>query len=196
MTCLSRKSLLAQYFGQLFYPRSTHNIIMCVTRGRCGVLAACDGMMESVTWLLTDYSPAHVTSWPANQRPDVGPIDQSEAGKMLTDSPPQIDCHDMGSCHNGHNVPDICWTLTVGFYEDDLKVDPWWMLDFGKTNTGIDKLSQIGTLSRFIKSRLYLSNEVRGRQIVLHVKMSASSFKIYWWTRLKVMRVTWETAKM
>ena len=128
MTYLSKKSLLAQYSKQLFYPRSTHNIIMCVTRGRCGVLAACDGMMESVTWLLTDYSPAHETYWPirgqmwallTNQRP----------GKMLTDSPPQIDCHDMGSGHNGHNVPDICWTLTVGFYEDDLKVDPWWMLD-------------------------------------------------------------------
>ena len=83
MTYLSRKSLLAQYSKQLFYPRSTHNIIMCVTRGRCGVLAACDGMMESVTWLLTDYSPAHVTSWPANQRPDVGPIDQSEAGQNV-----------------------------------------------------------------------------------------------------------------
>ena len=145
-------------------------------------------------WLITPP-----LMWPAG-RPIRGQmwdlLTNQRLGKMLTDSPPQIDCHDMGSCHNGHNVPDICWTLTVGFYEDDLKVDPWWMLDFGKKNTGIDKLSQIGALSRFIKSRLYLSNEVRGRQIVLHVQMSASSFKIYWWTRLKVMKETWETAKM
>ena len=100
---------------------------MCVTRGRCGVFAACDGMMESVTWLLTDYSPAHETYWPIRgQMWDL--LTNQRLGKMLTDSPPQIDCHDMD---NGHNVPDICWTLTVGFYEDDLKVDPWWMLDLG-----------------------------------------------------------------
>ena len=169
---------------------------MCVTRGRCGLLAACDGMMESVTWLLTDYSPAHVTSWPANQRPDVGPIDQSEAGENVDWFSPA----DWLSWHGQLSQRTQCAGHLLDTYRRILwrrsQSGSLMNVGFWQKNTGIDKLSQIGALSRFIKSRLYLSNEVRGRQIVLHVQMSASSFKIYWWTRLKVMKETWETAKM
>ena len=120
MTYLSRKSLLAPYFESII-PSWLHTQYSRCVSPEAGV--ACDGMMESVTWLLTDYSPAHVTS--SQSEAGMRPADQWEPGTVQCwlILPRRLIVMTWAQCHNGLHVPDICWTPAVGFNEDDLISD-------------------------------------------------------------------------
>ena len=74
-------------------------------------------------WLITpplmghsgQSEPKCQASWPMRAR------------QMLTEwliLPRRLIVTTWASCHNGHNVPDICWTLSVGFHEDDFMFNP------------------------------------------------------------------------